>query len=476
MKRSSCWVTRKPHASTPSASVPYWTGSVSAIRARASGGSGTRSWKTRSWLLSGRSASVIELSAATRVMTSTTCASIVSGPARARPRRGGGRRARSAARRCGRRRSAASRRRAARPRRCARSAPAPARTSGGTRGRTPCAGRRCRRSSRSRSTATPRSRSPTRPSASTTSSKESMTSTSPGSRRSSALSWANTRRRRARRKSSCASCVGNPVSRAIGTSWLAGPSGAVCRRALAQLDRLGRRQQHRQPGARVARRGAPLAQHDRRPAARRRRAPARRRRRPRAAPSPSCAPRAVSTAIALGSCSLPGSRRSVSAAPGRPRRTAGPSSWKRAAPGDAGDDQPALGQLRRVAREVAPRLRVDGRVAGDPDDRAVVGIPVALLVLDRYVSDAQTTSATASWIAADTSAAGCSLLLLAYDAELARRERVQHDESDRLRADADRAVDERVVEAVPARAGEEDREPEDQPERERATSRRAPPR
>ncbi len=56
-------------------------------------------------------------------------------------------------------------------------------------------------------------------------------------------------------------------------------------------------------------------------------------------------------------------------------------------------------------------------------------------------------------------------LVLAYDTELARRQQVQHDESDRLRADADGAVHERVVEAVPAGAREEDREPQDQPER-----------
>ena len=77
---------------------------------------------------------------------------------------------------------------------------------------------------------------------------------------------------------------------------------------------------------------------------------------------------------------------------------------------DTRDDQAARGQLRGVAAEETTRVRVDRRVAGDPDDRAVVGIPVTLLALDRYVSDAQTTSATAIWIAAETSAAGWSLL------------------------------------------------------------------
>ena len=75
----------------------------------------------------------------------------------------------------------------------------------------------------------------------------------------------------------------------------------------------------------------------------------------------------------------------------------------------AGDDEPARRQLRGVARQVAPGLRVHDRVAGHPDHRPVVGIPVALLELDVYVSDAHTMSAIANWIAADTSTAGCSL-------------------------------------------------------------------
>ena len=74
----------------------------------------------------------------------------------------------------------------------------------------------------------------------------------------------------------------------------------------------------------------------------------------------------------------------------------------------AGDDEPARRQLRGVARQVAPGLGVDDRVARHPDDRAVVGIPVALLEFDVYVSDAQTMSAIANWIAADTITAGCS--------------------------------------------------------------------
>ena len=85
------------------------------MRARAAGGSGTRSWKTRSCCLSGRSRS-----------RSSDRRRAWSGPrsraprcpcrrARGRPRRGGGRPGRSAARRAGRRRSAASPRRAAGP-------------------------------------------------------------------------------------------------------------------------------------------------------------------------------------------------------------------------------------------------------------------------------------------------------------------------------------------------------------------------
>ena len=42
--------------------------------------------------------------------------------------------------------------------------------------------------------------------------------------------------------------------------------------------------------------------------------------------------------------------------------------------------QPALGQLRRVAGQEVARLGVDRRVARQPHDASVVGIPVALLV------------------------------------------------------------------------------------------------
>jgi hypothetical protein len=47
--------------------------------------------------------------------------------------------------------------------------------------------------------------------------------------------------------------------------------------------------------------------------------------------------------------------------------------------GHAGDPQAAGGQLRRVAPEEAAGPRLDGLVARDPDDAAVVGVPVALL-------------------------------------------------------------------------------------------------
>ena len=135
-----------------------------------------------------------------------------SGPGRAPPRRGDGRRARSAGPRRGRRRSAASPRRGAARPRCAPSARAAAASSGGSRDRSRACGRRCRRSSRRRSSAVPAGARRSRPSASTTSSNGRITATSSGSRRRRADSSARARRRRARAKSDWASARGEPVS------------------------------------------------------------------------------------------------------------------------------------------------------------------------------------------------------------------------------------------------------------------------
>ena len=178
---------------------------------------------------------------------------------------------------------------------------------------------------------------------------------------------------------------------------------------LAQLDRRGRRQQHRQPGPRVARRGAPLAQHDPRP----RLAGIERggdlggdlARHP-AGLRAGCGEDRHRVGVVL----VAGLAAQRQRGPGGERRGLQDLVVEARRAGDARDDQPTRGQLRRVAREVASRLGIDRGVARDPDDRAVVAVPVALLVCDGYVNDAQTTSATASWIAADTSAAGCSLL------------------------------------------------------------------
>ena len=125
------------------------------MRPRARAGSGTRSWKMRSWLLSGRSPRRSVRSAPTRVSDlDDVGVDRRRAPARARPTRGGGRRGRSAPRRCGRARSAASARRGARRWRSAPSARARAPWSGGTGGRSRRArGRRCRGSSRARSSA-----------------------------------------------------------------------------------------------------------------------------------------------------------------------------------------------------------------------------------------------------------------------------------------------------------------------------------
>ena len=48
-------------------------------------------------------------------------------------------------------------------------------------------------------------------------------------------------------------------------------------------------------------------------------------------------------------------------------------------PGDVDHDQPGGDDRFRVTREVAPRLRIDELIAGDPHHAAVVRVPVALL-------------------------------------------------------------------------------------------------
>jgi hypothetical protein len=50
--------------------------------------------------------------------------------------------------------------------------------------------------------------------------------------------------------------------------------------------------------------------------------------------------------------------------------------------GHARDPQATRGQLGRVAGEVAARVAVDDLIASDPDLTTVVGVPVALVVLD----------------------------------------------------------------------------------------------
>ena len=128
---------------------------------------------------------------------------------------------------------------------------------------------------------------------------------------------------------------------------------------------------------RAARRAARAGR--RRPTASRRRAPAPGRPRPRAAPSPVRTPPSAWTAIALGSCSLSGSRRRVSGRRARRLLVGQRLGVVARGPGDARDDQPGLDDLGGVARQVAAGLAIDELVAGDPDDAAVVRVPVALL-------------------------------------------------------------------------------------------------
>jgi hypothetical protein len=56
-------------------------------------------------------------------------------------------------------------------------------------------------------------------------------------------------------------------------------------------------------------------------------------------------------------------------------------------PGQAGDAQPALGELRRVASQERPGLRVDELVPGQPDLASIVRVPVALGELDGYLNE-----------------------------------------------------------------------------------------
>ena len=129
--------------------------------------------------------------------------------------------------------------------------------------------------------------------------------------------------------------------------------------------------------ARVARRRALLAQRDGRPGLPRVQSGARSSARSRGT-QPICSPAAGSTAIAFGSCGLPGSRRSVSGCPGSTDCSA--SAWCLPAPADA--------RRRAGPARPRPRGRRSGprrRRAGSPATQtmpAVGRVPVLLLVDD----------------------------------------------------------------------------------------------
>ena len=82
-----------------------------------------------------------------------------------------------------------------------------------------------------------------------------------------------------------------------------------------------------------------------------------------------------------------------------------------------------------------------------------------------YVSEAQITSATDELNPGRHPGRRMQLGLEAVVGELARDQQVEDEEADGLRGDADEPEDGGVVEAVPARAGEVDREVQDQAER-----------
>jgi len=52
---------------------------------------------------------------------------------------------------------------------------------------------------------------------------------------------------------------------------------------------------------------------------------------------------------------------------------------------DARDPKPRRGELGRVPREETAAVGIDDAVSGEPDDAAVVGVPVALLPHHRHL-------------------------------------------------------------------------------------------
>ena len=146
----------------------------------------------------------------------------------------------------------------------------------------------------------------------------------------------------------------------------------------------GRREQHREPAAWVARETRAARAGRPPPMDARRRAPARARRRARAGPSPPARhPPPGWTAIALASCGLAASARRSSKTTLRCQRIRAQRVGVVASrAGHRGDPQAALDQRRGIAREVAARVRVDDLEARQPDLAAVVGVPVARLIGD----------------------------------------------------------------------------------------------
>lgn len=152
-----------------------------------------------------------------------------------------------------------------------------------------------------------------------------------------------------------------------------------------EVDGIGAREQHRQPGARVARRRAPLAQHDRRPRA----APVDVRRdllgvRSRD-PTELLAARDVhGDRVGVVFVSRVATQRQRTAGRGFLGRQGGVVMTCRA--GHARDAQTGIGQRARVAREILTGEGINDLVAGEPDDGAIVRVPVPFIErhIDRY--------------------------------------------------------------------------------------------
>lgn len=155
----------------------------------------------------------------------------------------------------------------------------------------------------------------------------------------------------------------------------------------AQLDRLARREQHRQPAARIARRRALLPQHHRRPGA------------PGVELGRDLGGELARHEAELVAAGVDGDRvgvvRVAGVAPqlerpprrGRLGRERGGVVAPRAR--HPRDVQPALGELRRVAGEEGAGVGIDELVPRQPDLAAVLGVPVALgeLDVDDYLND-----------------------------------------------------------------------------------------